>query len=913
MNVINQSIMKKVKLYASVALTALLTGCANEDFVTDNPMQTDEARPTANVVLSINENEALTRAWENWGWSSGGYMPQFENGDQLGALLMDTWDGQGYETTNFEFVDYIHTNYPFTRTEGANGEITWNTPENAPVLAGNYFFYLGHNPKFTYRGYVGWSVDPVQKAYNPETNESDPWQAVRDNQEYLGYAFIKPTTEGVNRVNFDFVPLFATPAFQIENRAFELVAERMIIREGSNSGNDINPSTTSKLMATTAMLAPATGKFEEVNGEWENEDYEWHTSKMWMHAQRYINQDFDYPTAPGDEGKSNTMQMNAPALIWNLLEDDLETEATYQYTIDFGPEGQKVDAGETIKAFLVMPGGVYAENEKEIFEAIIYLKNPKTNKRYLVRIPLGTPETQGATNTSSWDDIAAAAGTNFLKPGKTTLFEAAFDAGALQDNNITDYKVSTNEELQWLLEEAAQTAPTALVVTTMGNKVELTPEIYELLKARANYKLYINGTFTLPEGCAEDGINLLNFDNTFINTDLIVASKQVAVKDIENCDITVTETGELDTKSNDVKIDAGFIENKGIIYAGDIKAVKDLMNDGSDIINLGKLTGDKIEATVSNGKGKDGVIVETAHLIVNESVATVYNYAYADVAGTLTNFTNKEGAQLVVFGDLDVINYIGNYGTMQVNDGITVTDLKADPKWKQSIQNFEGGVINNLGAIERVYTNDGIIYNGNQMDTDATLQLGMNNKGGLIYNYSVMKDVVTNNGYILMQAGTAQINFRNENNGNGNIENTLHGDIKNIGAQHVIYTASNQDFATVISDMKTYGKYTDLVIVGEYTLTDEHDISQTTTSETVTAITVDETGVVNIGYNQDVQLGGANISLTNNGKVSVMHGATLRVGKVDNNGTFKVNNHAQVLGADGNDTTSSIEDIERFD
>ena len=176
-----------------------------------------------------------------------------------------------------------------------------------------------------------------------------------------------------------------------------------------------------------------------------------------------------------------------------------------------------------------------------------------------------------------------------------------------------------------------------------------------------------------------------------------------------------------------------------------------------------------------------------------------------------------------------------------------------------------------------------------------------------------MKDVVTNNGYILMEAGTAQINFRNENNGNGNIENTLHGDIKNIGGQHVVYTASNQDFATVIFDMKTYGKYTDLVIVGEYTLTDEHDISQTTTSETVTAITVDETGVVNIGYNEDVQLGGKNISLTNNGKVSVMHGATLRVGSVDNNGTFKVNNHAQVLDADGNDTTNSIEGIEKFD
>lgn len=880
--------MRKVKLYASVALATLLAACSNDDFISNQSAQTDEARPTAKVALTFDENGPSTRlAWEKP--ADEGWQWVFADGDKIGALLMDDWNMTGQNPSDFTFTDYAHTNYPFIR-KTENGVTTWNTPEDAAVQMGNYFFYFPYDKTFTGRGQVGWSVNPEQINYDRETGEHDYWQAVEDNQKWLGYAFIPPTTEGVNRVNFDFVPVFATPAFDITNLAMPLLIEKMVIREGSNSSNtSIDVNGKSSLLATSMMLAPYTGSFGDVNAQWESKDFDWHTSKMWLHAQRYTNNEFTYPQGP--DGVS--MQIKPSTDVWGLNGEVTDREATYQYTVDFGDK-YLVEQGDHIQAMLVMPGGVYAKASGEVFEALIYVKNPKNNDRYVVRIGLGRPQTVGETNVSGWDDIASASADNFLKPGITTMFQAQFDAGALQSYAITDFKVTTSEELQWLLEEAAETVPTKLVVNTIGNKVAMTEDVYSLLKSLPNYRLYINGTITLPEGCAADGINLLNYDNTDVKTDLIIASEQVAAKDINNCTITITETGALDSKTNDVKVNATGIVNNGNVLAGNVVVGND------NIKNYKTFEADVVNATVYN--------CENGELTIHESVTTIFNYGTANTAGQLWNMTNE--GNWFVRGDLLIHNSAKNNGVMTVADGVTVTDNKND---RLSLVNEDGAVINNQGTINRVYYNDGAIYNGSEADTDAELTIAQNRSAGIVYNYGKITDLISNGGNIYMQAGTAQVKFRDTDNGDGNIENTLHGDIENIGNQNIIYTAAHQDFATVISEMKTYGKYTELVIAGEYTLDGDDDISQTTTSTTVEKITVAANAIVDIDYNEDVQLGGANISLTNYGLITVNHGAILRVGTVTNNGSIKKNNNAQILDASGSDATGSISNIELFD
>lgn len=884
--------MRKTKLYASVVLAALLAGCSNEDLVTNNPVvTTGEDRPTANVVLSLNEgNMPDTRLAfekpedEGWQWT-------FKDGDKIGALLMDDWNQTGgHEVANFTFTDYVHTNYPFIR-KTVNGETTWSTPEEAAVSAGNYFFYFPYDKTFTYRGLVGWSVDPEQRNYDPETGEHYPFQAVKDNQKWLGYHFVPATEEGVNRINFDFVPLFAMPVFDITNMAMDLQIERMVIRDGSNSTNeDINPSTSSKLLATSMMLAPATGKFMEVAPEWEENDYEWHTSKMWWHAQRYTNAEFDYPS-------HDDMAITPTSKVLSFNGEVTDREATYQYTVDFG-DNYIVKQGDHIQAMLVMPGGVYSD-EKQLFEALIYVKNPNNGDRYVVRIGLGTPQTQGGTNHSAWDDIISAGTENFLKPGNNySKFQAQFDAGSLESYAITDWKVTSSDELLWVLEEAAETGLTDLIVTTMGNKVAMTEEVYNALKARPNYRLYINGAITLPEGCAEDGINYLNFDNANIETLLTIAGKQVADKELNNCDIVVTETGTLDSKTNNVKVTVGTITNYGEVVA-DVVVANDTEND-KGVLNYGSFTADEVNGNVWN----------YASLVIKEKVTTVHNQeqATAETAGVLWNFTNAAKATWFVRGDQTVNNSINNQGTIQVDNDVKVT---TDAKWE--LFNNEGTIIN-LGEIDRVSMNYGTIYNGNESDTEATLRLGENNGVGEVYNFGHIYDLAANNATIYMKAGTAKVEFRKIDNGNGNIENTVHGDIKNIDGsnQNIIFTAYGQPFDEVLATMLKYGYYTELVIASNYTMQDGTAISTSTAGDNMKMITVAQNAIVDIAEEATVQFGGASISLTNYGLINIHHAATLTAGAVNNvknTGSIKKNQNATFTY--NSFTGDAVEDLEK--
>lgn len=152
--------MRKCKIYASVALAALLAACSNEDFISNEQQVSDLGRPTTKVALTFDE-DAVTRMdflkpdGEGWQWV-------FEDGDKIGALLMDEWNKQGCGIDNFTITDYVHTNYPFIR-QTVNGNTTWNTPEDAAVSEGNYFFYFPYDKTFTHRGLVGWSVNPDQK------------------------------------------------------------------------------------------------------------------------------------------------------------------------------------------------------------------------------------------------------------------------------------------------------------------------------------------------------------------------------------------------------------------------------------------------------------------------------------------------------------------------------------------------------------------------------------------------------------------------------------------------------------------------------------------------------------------------------------------------------------------------------
>ena len=121
--------MRKKILFAGVALTTLFAACSNEEIFNEQAVVGQENRPMTEVALSFNEEnvslglDAETRSY--FGVANGGYQWIFEDGDRIGGLLMDEWNGEACGIENFTLTDYVHTNYAFIRETGADGKTQW--------------------------------------------------------------------------------------------------------------------------------------------------------------------------------------------------------------------------------------------------------------------------------------------------------------------------------------------------------------------------------------------------------------------------------------------------------------------------------------------------------------------------------------------------------------------------------------------------------------------------------------------------------------------------------------------------------------------------------------------------------------------------------------------------------------------
>lgn len=803
--------MKKCKLYASVAFAALLAACSNEDFIGNEQSASNQGRPMTKVALTFDEGTDTRLNWvkpdgEGWQWT-------FQDGDKIGALLMDEWDEKGCGIEHFTLTDYVHTNYPFIR-QTVNGETTWNTPEDAAVSEGNYFFYFPYDKTFTHRGLVGWSVNPDQKNYNEETGEYYAMQAIKDNQKWLGYKFVEHTTDGVNKVSFDFVPLFATPKFVFENMSsLDLQIERLVIRDNSNkSNNNIDPAGQAGLLATSMMLAPETGGFGGVNKSWESESFESHTALMWDHAQRYINNDYSYPT----DGDGKNMKIKPTSTVYTLNGVPADREATYEYTVDFGKK-YIVENGDDVVARLVMPGGLYQKGNV-VFEALLYVKNPDNGKRYVVRVDLGNPQTQGATQGSKWDDIIGDKANHFLRPGLMAVFKTSFNASALQSYAVTDFKVATTGELKWLLEESVKnTGAKDLVVTTFGKRVELDKEIAELLKKNPQLRLSVNGDITITKDAPKDAINLLYFYNPNIRTDLHIEGEQVADRwawtnsstnvsnnssVLGNCTIDVLVGGCLDTKKNNVEIKAD-VENAGVVVAS--KVTGDIENK-----NGAEFTADEIIGNVVNG-GKLYILNKVTGDVENTGEAEIANGD--DSRNTITNDGNmtlkgaKYEGKVINNGTMTVAKdskfgyensqmtedeqALNNHGILNINANAESTGLQRR-FYNNGTVVIADGVLVDFSYI-RNYTRGNISVGKNAIMISKTNKSGqvVNENGSLIKNAGVVHNI-KNDGKIVVLNETS---ITNVTGGNGTIDNTLMGEVTYNDEQTCVYIL--QDASTL--------------------------------------------------------------------------------------------------------------------
>ena len=820
--------MKTGRFLSTMAITALLAACSNEDFLNEQaPVVVDGNRPTAKVALAFDEaNTRLEydKRGDGWQW-------YFADGDKIGALLMDTWDEVADGIDHYTFTDYVHTNYPFVRTT-KDGVTTWNTPEDAAVCEGNYFFYFPYDKKFTHRGLVGWSVNPVQKNYDPATGKYFQMQSIKDNQKWLGYKFIEATDEGVNKIGFDFVPLFATPAFKIANMTgMKLKVTRMVVRTNSNPDNDgIDLDGTSHLMATTMMLAPKTAKFDKVNKSWESMNFTEHTRDMWLRAQRYIGVDGATPEEKIDPRKADgsSLLIDPSTTVHGLSSEfwktDMEIAPTYEYEVQFGNE-YIVEGGDYAVGRIVMPGGVYNHDMPETFEVLIFVEKVTSGngngEQMVARIDMGRPQTQGGIDGSVWDDVVSDAAHKFLKPGATQVFQANLDAAALQSYSISDFKISSTERLEWILAQAnSETGVKDVTLKTIGKRVELSKAAYDMLKAKPNIRLHINGYITLPAGLPANAINKLYFhypigDPTSAKTILNIESKQVKAEEklanyvdpsspykykvLENCEIIVAKGGELDTKTNDITIKSKIM-NAGTVNAADVEGT---------IENSGDFTADNVDGLVNNtATGNYTVKLLQKQKVTNAGTATIanaddelLNNGTMTLTGTLykEKVINNEVMNIAGNSEFAYENAamaedeqaLNNHGTLNINANAIATGMQrrfyndgtviiAEGKTVNFsyIRNYLGGKItvkDNAIMITKQNTLGGVVN-----EIESTIE-----NAGTIHN-------VNNNGFIKV---LDEVSVTNVTSGDGIIDNSAMGDVAYNDAQTCQYIENN------ISDM----------------------------------------------------------------------------------------------------------------
>ena len=790
--------MKKIKLFSGAVALTLMASCASEEIQPTSPVAPSEERPTTDFVFSVDDAvfESTRAYFANQG---EGFKWHFNVGDKIGAMLMDEWNGRGEGIENFTITDYAQSNIPVTKSEDGR----WYVHEDVNPLAGNYFFYFPFEPVTTARGHFGFSVNPIQPQFNKE-GKFDYWAAVEANQRYMGYSFAPVKEYDGQKINLgalDFAPYFAMPAFEFLNKAGDLIIDKVVIRGAESLDASMYDKEQNKLIATTMALVPGDAGFNDHKNEWKNNDGDItnETNLLWKYAMKYtsgghLDEIFELPKNQGKSWTPGTKPFYA--LSKTFVDTYTDQAPAYEYVADYtGVEGGHiVKQFDYIRAILVMPAGDY---NVDGFEAMIHVRpvgNPED--RYVVRIPLDL------VADGQFDDNQQTAGHKSLEPGKTSKFYGAFDATAMKSFDLTKGQITSSEDLLWMVEEANKnTGDYKLRVNTTGKRVVLTKEIEEILTAKPNIQLHINGKITLAENTSENAINLLYYNDDNVATDLTILNKQVAKKTISNlAKLTVESGAELVAGTisawngsanpknytkviNKGKIECTYlsacsVENKGTIDVKKLDKVEEsanqmfiqgsVTNDGTiNVATALRLANNQAKVT-NNGDLTAGNIKNNAAFPTY--VVNVENNKTLKVEGVLyTNLTNNKGEATVG----TIWNEADNKKDATLNINKSVKTL------------MNAGTTNIKGAIGAAATNSGTIN-----VEGATSVYNVTNTGTINVNAALTENAtLINNGTVNVAAGAeilAPGQGKVNNAGTINVEGKLKENVYSKGLINVI-------------------------------------------------------------------------------------------------------------------------------
>ena len=240
--------MRTKHLLTAMVLPALFAACTNEELDVVNNVESMEGRAVVeNVTFTVGETADSRLVYGKDGYT-------FEAGDQLGACLMDEiTDLYGYTEVDgkkvtwnqwFNLVNYIQTNYKFTRDAEGN----WET--EAKLCEGNYFLSFPYNMNMGLREAYAFNCN---EQVLEGTDEESLKKAYVANNAFVGYAQVKRSNNEGESVNVPLVPVFGATGIILTNRgAEERTIEKIVLR-----GNAVK---------TLAVVKPAADRTKVAGG-----------------------------------------------------------------------------------------------------------------------------------------------------------------------------------------------------------------------------------------------------------------------------------------------------------------------------------------------------------------------------------------------------------------------------------------------------------------------------------------------------------------------------------------------------------------------------------------------------------------------------------------------------------------------
>ena len=718
--------MRTKHLLWALALPAVFTACTNDDFesvVQDN--NTLQGRPMAgNVELNFGFGDADTRLTTDF---------QFEVDDEIGATLMDEYEGSGFnkgyniwglpnQKNVYTFVDYIQTNYRYTNT--ANG---W---ENSNLLcSGNYFFYYPYMTTLNTRKAFEKYLNPNQ-VLTANTKEAGR-QLIIDNQMYVGYKLVEGATEGSTQVlNVKMSPVFAYPYFEIMCTDAEPVTIEKIALQYIDKTKD---------MPLMAIVDPAKA-VQDFKGD-----------ESFIYKQMENGEEVKYVDFEKDP--TSAVRMGVPGKDKPQLDKDAVI-ATRQIQVTF-PEGTTTKNGSPVRAYMVIPAGRYTHesNVNNAVELLIYTSKGLVTADLSVAHE-NTGVTGGQNNVTNDVAMGEVSGTM----ASPRVIKITFDEVAI--NNPDEFTTTSTEDLDSYVSWSAQIGGTKNMYVKSTNKdTELSAATVATLAKNQNITMNVLGDITIAEDVKSEDFAAakINFLGAKVSATCITGNDGkvtgVEIKDDDKgqtiynkATLTLAESW-TDPEDGDITlVNDGMLTLRGASYT------IDFVNNGNINVSSAQTNG-TVSFTLS-ANNED--FVNNGFVDINSNMTLTNSFGIGN-NGTINIHRGTTNGKIENL--FTVIPGGCHYGCITVDEGAT---------WALKGMNaYNKGKIDNNGTIE---VGKDVTYI-NDVDQPYTNALGQADAWTPVVNNNGTLAGITNNG-LVVQGKNAAYSTNGVEGAKGEVDNT---------------------------------------------------------------------------------------------------------------------------------------------